>query len=660
MTQGVFQEILVLLAVAVLVIALFRRFKLPVIMAYLCVGVLVGQQGMGWLSLSENTHFLAEFGVVFLMFAIGLEFSWPKLLAMRSTVLGLGGAQVAISTLLGGLVAWWLGMSPEGAFAVGGLLAMSSTAIVSKQLTEQLELGSRHGRLAMGVLLFQDVAVIPFLIIIPALAADHAQGALAVSLGTALFKGVLVFLLLLAAGRWLLRPLFRAIAAERSSELFVLTVLLVSLAAAWLTQQAGLSLALGAFLAGMVISETEFRHQVEVDIRPFQDVLLGLFFVTIGMRLNLLILPQIWHWVLLLVAVLVAFKILLVMALSRMAGVERGVGLRAGLCLAQCGEFGFVLLAQAAGYELMSERANQIVLASVLLSMALAPVLIRYNGVLAKRLFTLSYGQNHTHIEDDVRVNAQSMEQHVIICGYGRVGQNIARILEREGINFVALDLDPMRVHEARNAGDPVSYGDCTRQAILEAAGLSRARAVVVSFGDVAPTLRVLEHTRRLRPDMPVLARTRNDTDMERLYDAGATEVVPETLEASLMLSSQLLLLLGTPLSDVIRGIRDVRNDRYSLLRGLFPGREPGAAEGLGSRGERLHTVMLPPDAYAVGRTLADLELDRLGVQVTAVRRSGIRGPQPEPHTRLRAGDVLTLYGSAHALERAEAVLLKG
>lgn len=659
MNPSIFEGILILLAVAVLLVALARRLHLPPILGYLFVGVLVGYPGLPWISMSADTHLLAEFGVVFLMFTIGLEFSLPKLLTMRNTVLGLGGAQVIISTVVAGVLAWWLGMTPQGAFVVGGIMAMSSTAIVIKQLTDQGEINSRHGRLSVGILLFQDLAVIVFLVIIPTLA-SQAEGSLIVPLAWALLKGALVIFLLWAIGHWLQRPLLRYIAARHSSELFMLTVLLLTLSAAWITQQAGLSMALGAFLAGMVIGETEFRHQVEADIRPFQDVLLGLFFITVGMRLDLTILPAIWHWTLLLLLAMVLFKTVLITALSRLTGAEPGVALRTGLSLAQGGEFGFVLLSLALGYGLMDGQASQIVLAAVLLSMVLSPLLIHYNGALAKYFFRLSYGKNRAQLQETISTNAQDISKHIIICGYGRVGQNIARFLEQEGFEFVALDLDPLRVREAQEAGDRVHYGDSTRHEILEAAGLSRARAVVVTYHAVPVTLKVLAHIRRLRPDLPVLVRTRDDSDLERLLNAGATEVVPETLEASLMLASQLLLILGIPVTRVVRRVRDVRNDRYRFLRGIFYGEEHFSLEQSESQSERLHSVVLREGAYAIGRTLEQLGLDKHGVVVTAVRRSGIRGPEPEPYTQLREDDVLILYGTLRGLEAAEAILLRG
>lgn len=659
MIEGVFGDVLILLAAAVLVVALFRRFNLPPILAYLTVGVIIGQQSLGGMSISEDASFLAELGVVFLMFSIGLEFSLPRLLSMRSVVLGLGGAQVVISTAVGALVALALGMSAEGALVVGGLLAMSSTAIVSKQLAEQMEIHSRHGRYAMGVLLFQDLAVIPFLVVIPTLAIADS-GSTAMPLLWALAKGVLVSALLLAAGHWLLRPLFREVAARHSTELFMLTVLLVTLTAAWATQQAGLSLVLGAFLAGMMLGETEFRHQVEADIRPFQDVLLGLFFITIGMRLDITALPAIWFWALLVTAGLVLFKTILITGLTRVAGAERGVALRSGLVLAHSGEFSFVLLALALDYGLMDGHAAQIVLAAVLLSMAISPLLIRNNGALAKRVYRHSYGHSRAQMEEAVSVSTRAMEQHVIICGYGRVGQNIARQLEQEGFEFVALDMDPLRVREAREAGDPVSYGDSTRQGMLEAAGLNSARALIISFQDVAASLKILGQVRRLRPELPVLVRTRDDADLDRLQEAGATEVVPETLEASLMLASHLLLILGVPMSKIVRRMREVHNDRYRLLRGFFPGAEQAAGGSIEVQRERLHTVALEEGAFGVGRTLDELGLGKLGVVTTAVRRSGIRGMAPELGTLLRVGDVLVLYGTPPDIERAEEVLLKG
>ncbi len=659
MGASVLDAILVLLAVAVVAVAAFRRFNLPPILAYLFVGMLVGPYALNWIPESEGTRFLAEFGVVFLLFTIGLEFSLPQLIAMRREVLGLGGAQVALTSLAGGGIAWMFGMPLMAAAVIGGILAMSSTAIVIKQLTEQLEVSSRHGRLSVGVLLFQDVAVIPFLILIPVLASD-SNASITVELGAALLKGVFVIGAMLAIGHWLLRPLFHIIAAQRSSELFTLAALLFALAAAWLTHLFGLSFALGAFMAGMLLGETEFRHQVEADIRPFRDVLLGLFFVTIGMLLDLASLPDIIHWVLLLVAAIIIFKVVLVTALSRLLGAAPGIALRTGIVLAQGGEFGLALLTLALAEGALAPGASQIVLAAIIITMLLSPFLIASNGTIAKRFYSESYLGNRESQVIEMEGHTERLEQHVVICGYGRIGQNIARFLDQEGFNYIALDLDPVRVRDARAAGEQVFYGDSTHIENLGAAGIGRAKVLVISFDDISRTTKILEQVKRLWPDLPVLVRTRDDANLDVLQQAGATEVVPETLEASLMLVSHLLLLLDVPVSRIVRNVQEVRSSRYQMLRGFFHGQETESLEEASAFRERLQSVELPKAAYAVGRALGTLKLRESGVIVTAVRRGGIKGHQPEPDMVLQAEDILVLYGSPEDLAHAETLLLQG
>lgn len=657
MNHNALDAILILLVVSVIAVAIFRRFNLPPILAYLFVGILVGPHGLGWIPDSTDTRLLAEFGIVFLLFTIGLEFSLPQMVAMRREVLILGGAQVILTALIAGTIAWLLGMSIEASFVVGGVLALSSTAIVIKQLTEQLEVSSRHGRYSIGILLFQDIAVVPFLIVIPVLLGD-SDTSIALGLGWAMVKGVVVISFMLAMGHWLLRPLFHEIASRRSSELFTLTALLFALAAAWVTKVSGLSLALGAFLAGMMLGETEFRHQVEADIRPFRDVLLGLFFVTIGMFLDVFALPHIIHWVLLLVVAIVLFKVVSITILCRLMGAPKGVSLRTGLVLAQCGEFGLALLALGTG--LMGEGASQIILASMIITMMLSPLLIYYNGALAKWMYPGSYMGHRQKNTYEMAQAAKDLESHVIICGYGRIGQNIASFIENEGFDYIAMDLDPVRVRDARAAGQRVNYGDATHRENLEAAGLYFAKVIVVTFDDVKSSIKILEQVRSMRPDIPILIRTRDDSNLDLLQQAGATEVVPETLEASLMLVSHLLLLLDVPVSRIVRHVQETRGNRYQLLRGFFHGQEPESIDETAAFRERLSSVTLTHAAYAIGHTLRDIDLKGSGVVVTAVRRSGILGHHPEPDIVLREGDTLVLYGYPEDLEHAEELLLKG
>lgn len=657
MDYRILEEILVLLLVAVVAVSIFHRLRLPPVLAYFSVGVLVGPYGGGLISDSEDIHLLAEFGVVFLLFTVGLEFSLSQLAAMRREVLGLGGAQVLVTTLLAAMAAWLLGVSPGGAMVAGGVIALSSTAIVVKQLTERVELSSRHGRLAVGVLLFQDLTVVPFLIIIPALAAGSGAS-LPLELGWAFGKGVAVVLVMVAIGHWLLRPLFHEIAASRSAELFTLTALLFTLAAAWFTNVAGLSLALGAFLAGMMLGETEFRHQVESDIRPFRDVLLGLFFITVGMLLDIRALPALLPQVLLLSAAMVLFKAVIIIALGRLMGISLGVVMRTGVVLAQGGEFGFVLISLAFGNGVLDAHTTQVLLAAVIISMALSPLLIHYNGVIAKRLCGDAYLGQRAHFVREVVAQAQPLQDHTIICGYGRIGQNIARFLDQEQLPYLALDLDPVRVRDARAAGEQVNYGDATRGEILHAAGLEKARVLVVTFADIHGALKILPLVRRLRPDIPLLVRARDDAHLERLLAAGATEVIPETFEASVMIASHLLYLLGVSVTRIVRRVQDVHEQRFQMLREVFHGQEAGDSHGKAGSGGQLETLIVGQGASAVGHQLGEYDLRQLGVTVTAVRRGGIRGERPAANLVLQVGDILVLYGPPDGLKAARRLLL--
>jgi CPA2 family monovalent cation:H+ antiporter-2 len=501
--------------------------------------------------------------------------------------------------------------------------------------------------------------VIPLLVVIPILAGTGESG-IALPLFIAVVKAALVFVAIMAIGHWLLRPLFHEIARARSAELFTLSVLLVSLTAAWLTHAAGLSLALGAFLAGMMLGETEYRHQIEADIRPFQDVFLGLFFVTVGMRVDLISLLPIMHWVLLLSAALILFKALVILLLARLTGRSSATALRSGLLLAQGGEFGFVLLDLSLGSSLLPGSAGQLLFAAIIISMVISPFLIRYNGRLAQRFCSLRKGtQGHIGIEE-LQQESHGLQQHVILCGYGRIGQNIGRLLDREGFNYVALDLDPGVIREAHEAGEPVHFGDAVRHEILRAAGLDQASALVLTFEDHPSAMKILAHVREVVPDLPVLVRTKDDSHLEALEQAGAAEVMPEAVEASLMMGGQLLLLLKVPGSRILKIMREIRQNHYKLLRDFFHGEEAMDIGHMDAFQERLHTVTLPEQAFAVGHTIEDLHLWDWEVSITAVRRGGIRGESPGPETRLQAGDVLVLAGMPQHLEHAEGLLLYG
>ncbi len=649
------QLILVLLGAAVVVVVICRLIRLPPVLGYLVVGIAVGPHALAWVEDTAETRQLAEFGIVFLMFSIGLEFSLPQLKAMRRAVFGLGFAQVTITTAAAVLALSLAGWGWQAGFALGGALAMSSTAIVSKMLAERMELTTPHGRDIMGILLFQDLAVVAFLIALPSLA--KSGGDLANALAIAAVKAAVALAVILFAGQKPMRAWFHLVARQKSPELFMLNLLLVTLGLAALTELAGLSLALGAFLAGMLIAETEYRYQVEEDIKPFRDVLLGLFFVTVGMALNLRVIAANWAFVLLLLVVPVIGKLALVVALSRLFGQPPGTALRTGFYLAQAGEFALVMLAVSAQAKLLPQTVAQVVLAAMVLSMLSAPLVIHFAEPIVRKLTANDWLARAAQVTT-IAARTMARQDHVIICGYGRSGQNLARLLEAEDIAYIALDSDPQRVREAAGEGSSVVYGEAGRKEALFAAGLQRARAVVITFADTAVAVKILHHVHQARPELQVVVRTLDDTELERLLTAGAAEVVPEVLEGSLMLATHSLLLLGVPLNRVLKRIRAIREERYSLFRGFFHGASD-AADAADNLQPRLHSVLLPGRARAVGQPLSALLLEGL-VEITGVRRKGARSRLPGPDWVFEEGDVVVLLGRPENLAIAERRLLRG
>jgi len=654
---------LLYLLAAVLGVVACRSLKLPPMLGYLVVGVLIGPNALALGKDSDAMSHLGEFGVVFLMFVIGLEFNLSKLRAMRKHVFGLGLFQVVMTIVLvtfGSLLLSAYAPAPwnvgwQTALVLSGAVAMSSTAIVVKLMAERLELESEHGKRVMGVLLFQDLAVVPLLVVIPALGSPPEQ--LIGSLALAGLKAAVLITLLLVGGQRVMRWWLTLVARRRSEELFVLNLLLVTLGLAWLTELAGLSLALGAFIAGILISETEYKHQVETDIRPFHDVLLGLFFITIGMRLDWRLVADHWLLVLLLTTLPVLFKLLIVTALARLFGASGGVSLRTGLYLAQAGEFGFVLLTLANLHQLVPPTLLSPILASMVLSMLATPFIIMYSNSIVMKLVANEWLLQSLQMTTIARKSINT-NKHVIICGYGRCGQNLARILEREGIPYLALDLDPDRVRQAAAAGDSVVFGDAARLQALVAAGLARASAVVITYLDVPGAAKVLACTRSHAPHVPVIVRTQDDRDLDKLRAAGATEVVPEALEGSLMLASHALALVGVPMRRVIRIVQDQRDARYSLLRGYFHGADDDTVDELQT--ERLTSVTLPFGADSLGRALSQLALQALDVRVVSLRRSNGKPVDPGGDPALQDGDTLVLSGRPEPLAIAEEKLLRG
>jgi CPA2 family monovalent cation:H+ antiporter-2 len=651
---------LLLLAASVLLVTLARRVALPTSMGYLVVGLVLGPHALGVISDSGTTRLLAELGVAFLLFTLGLEFSVPRMLAMRREVFGLGAAQVIATGGVFALLGHALGITWLTAVVLGGAVAMSSTAILLQQLTERAELNRTHGRLAFAMLLFQDLAFVPLLALASALIGgerfDSSSGAVAV------VGGVLAIVAVLAAGRWLLRPLFHEIAHSRLRELFTLAVLLVALGSAWVSHVAGLSFALGAFLSGMMLAETEYRHQIEAVIRPFRDILLGLFFISVGMLLDLRLLGHAGELaiVLAMLVTLVVLKATLAALVTRPFTTTRFKALRTGIVMSIGGEFGVALCSILLQAGLAPERLAEPLLVAIVLSMLVSPFILNNNKRVARLLLREQAPAPTASEREDAATGQIARREHVILCGFGRVGQNVARVLESQSFEYIALDLDPARIRAARQAGDPVVFGDSADEELLTTAGVAKASAVVISFSDPATSIGILRSVRRLRPDVPVLVRTRDDARIQELQDAGATDVVPETFEASLMLVSHVLMLLQVPVASVVRTVGDIRNNRYTVLRNIVGRAESAPPDERSEHREEIKSVVVPPGAWAVGRTLGEVRHRGLEVTFTGVRRQGILGREPAGDTVLRDGDIVVIYGQPEELERAEAVLLAG
>ncbi|TWX69452.1 potassium transporter [Colwellia demingiae] len=649
-------EILAILTCAVFVVWLFRRLNLPAILAYLVAGMIVGQHGLNLVHDQVDYDHFAELGIVFLLFTLGLEFSLPRLMSMRHLVVSVGSLQVGISLLVFIIAGLFFGLSFSEAFVVGSILALSSTAIVIRQLSETGAMKRKSGQLSVAILLFQDVAVVPLLIIIPMLAMD-SQTSMVWALMLAMVKGVVVVALLLLIGKWLLPKVFNIIAQVRTDELFVLTTLLVTLLAAAFTQWFGLSMALGAFLAGMMLSESEYKHQLEADIRPYRDILLGLFFITVGMKLDVSLLISSPFSLLGLMLCFMLVKVMVIKILAVKAGESSKDAWASGLMLAQMGEFGFVLIALANQSQILPLDVASMLLGAGVISMAITPFMI--NNARSWALF-LSQEKSPESLDLSQLPENKVLENHVVICGFGRVGQTVSRFLKQDEIDFVAIDVDPLRTQKAREAGEKVLFGSSRQTEVLNAAHLSEAKLVVIAFGDDKQSLEVIQKVRSMNENVPILVRTRNDDQLDALQAAGANEVVPESLEGSLMLVSQVLSLTGVPFSRIMRRVQKERKNHYNHLHGFFQGEHTDMSPEAIDRIEFAHAILINDDSFSCGKSIESLNLGKMRVNVIALRRGEIECESPEENTVLQAQDTLIIRGKPRGVEKADHYVQEG
>lgn len=636
-----FFQLLVMLALTVFVILVFQRLSLPASIAYLLVGIILSPNTAGP-SVDDNyISQIAQFGIVFLLFTIGLNFTMPQIYAMRHTILGLGIGQVGLTTLVVTLLLILFEFDPAIAFVLGAIAAQSSTTIISKQLAEQGESNSNHGRLSLSLSVFQDITAVPFIVIIPVLGTAIASE-IAGSLGLAVAKAALAMLLVIGVGRLLFRPIFHLVASKKSAELFTLTVLLVCLIAGFATEQLGLSMAFGAFLAGMVLGDTEFRHQVESTIRPFRDVLLGLFFISVGMLVDPSAMLPHWHFILLATLVMLTLKTIIVVAILRVKKMAWQLSWRSGLILAVGGEFGLALLALSG--DILPAMYQQITLGTVLCSMIVATLLIKFNHQIAKQLSPREI--NHRDQSIPHVGQAQPIQNHVVIAGYGRIGQILGNFLESENIPFQAVDMDASLVKQANLAGEPVFYADAADTTVLKALGIEHARLLLIAHDDLPSAMQSLYHAKQLNPQCLVMVRTRDDSQLASLRAAGADEVIPETLEAGMMMVSQALLSLKVSPERVASLIAEQRKQRYQLMHQLFYSEQKPSET---AEGPHLFPVTLSNKHPWIGLQIAELPL--LQIELQAFVRDQQRDLTPEPTQVLQQGDVLVLFGESAQIE---------
>lgn len=659
MDHGVFVELIVLLATSVFTVWLFKRCKLPAILAYLVAGVIVGPEVLSVVSEPKDLVLVAELGIVFLLFSLGLEFSLPKLLAMRQLVFGVGSAQVILTLIIVMILMWGLGLHWDSAFVIGSIFALSSTAVVVKTLNETGLTQTKRGQIAISILLFQDIAVVPFLIAIPLLGGSTEDSVFTAIL-YALAKGAIVVTILLSVGKWVLPRIFNQVAQVRTDELFVLTAILVTVLAGTLTAFFGLSMALGAFLAGMMLSESQYKHQLEADIRPFRDILMGLFFISVGMELDLSAIIDQWHLVVIGMVLLFAIKTVIIRYLAVASGETSADGWSAGLMLFQLGEFGFVIVALAHQFNLLEPKLSSALLGIGVLSMAITPFVINRDKQIIGRVGQLFGVTQQDYIEQQEADFELDLTDHVIICGFGRVGQTVSRFLKSEAVPYVVLDVDPVRVSEAQAAGENVQYGHARDKAILKAVNVDKARLVVITFGDLAKTQTVISNVKAYSESVRIMVRTKSDEHMGLILEEGADQVVPEALEGSLMLVSQVLFESGVPMSRVLRRIRKERENRYGQMHGFYQGETTEMAANKRDLLEFIHAINIPSSAFAVGQTLASLNIEERRVEIVGLRRDNQEISTPDLDTVVLAHDILVIKGKPRRVERVERFILTG
>ncbi len=647
------KDLLLLLLTSVPIAFVCSRLRLPVIVGFMIAGILIGPFGFGLIQEMRAVEALAEIGVVLLLFVIGLEFSLRRLVEMKRVVIGGGFLQVILTILLVYALAWSSGRDHETAIFFGFLSALSSTAIVLKSYSDRAELDTPHGRVGVGILLFQDLSVVPMMLLIPILAGKEGRSVtqIASALGTAL----LAMAIIIFAARLVVPYLLYYIVRLRSSEVFVIFIVLVGLGTSYLTAQLGLSLALGAFVAGLVLSESEYSHQIVAEVLPFRDVFNSIFFISIGMLLSLSFLSSHILSVLLLLGASVIGKALVVLVAMRLLNYSLRVSVMTGVGLAQLGEFSFIVAKVGAEQGLLQTSDHQIFLAAAILSMMATPFLIQ----LAPRLgYALQSALSpKSRLESEATSGASDggrLRGHTIVVGYGLNGRNLSTVLRRVGIPYLIVELNPELVRASSARSEPIQYGDATRKEVLYRAGLPTARILVLAISDPIATRRTVRLARDLNPHLHIIVRTRYMSEVPDLYQLGANQVIPEEFETSVEIFSRVLREYGLARHEINQQVEEIRREGYRMLRtpSLAAVERSELAKVLNAASTE--TMLLSANSAAIGKTIGELKLRKLtGATVIAVVRDGQTQINPGADFTLAAGDTLVLLGSPEQVSLA-------
>ncbi|QQS47065.1 MAG: cation:proton antiporter [Acidobacteriota bacterium] len=649
--QPFFKDLLILLLASIPIAFISHRLRLPAIVGFMLTGILIGPSALGLIDDAHAIEMMAEIGVALLLFTIGLEFSLKNLMSMKRLVLGAGGGQVVITTLLVLGLMKLTGRPTGQDLFYGFLLALSSTAIVLKSYADRLEIDTMHGRAGIGILLFQDLCIVPMMLLIPILSGQ--QGATPASIALTLGKAAAVIVGIIFAARTVVPFLLYHVVQLRSSEVFIIFVVLVSLGTAWLTSHFGLSMALGAFLAGLVLSESEYSHQIVSDILPFRDVFNSIFFISIGMLLSLTVLTQNLAVVLAWLAGIILIKMLIVTIVVRLLGYSMRISITVGIGLAQVGEFSFILAKLGNDQALIGQMDYQIFLAASILSMIATPFLIKAAPAIGQWVQSRLETEQAAD-EEEKAASAEKLSNHVIVVGYGMNGRNLSKVLHRVGIPYLVLELNPETVRRYQTAGVPIYFGDAGRQQVLHHFGVSRAVIMVLAISDPLTTRRAVALARELNPDLHIIVRTRYMSEVTDLFDLGASEVIPEEFETGIEIFSRVLKQYGVSRNVIENEVLEIRKEGYEMLRSTsLPVVEPGRlTEAFAS--SNADTVYVRHGSPSVGKTLKDLDLRHVtGVTVTAVVRNGVMDINPGSDFRLEAEDILVLIGNTDCVEKA-------